>query len=122
MSDKCITENSTFLNNLQPNDVILADRGFLIKEFVEIFQAKVITPAFTRGKDQMHPIDLEETRSIAHVRIHIERVIGVLRQKFKIVAQKVPINLLNTGEEAILDEIVFVCCALFNMCPPIIEQ
>ncbi|KAJ8910236.1 hypothetical protein NQ315_002560 [Exocentrus adspersus] len=120
VSDKFLTEHSEFLDNLLPGDVIIADRGFLIKQFVELFHAQVKIPAFTKGKSQLHPVDLERTRAIAHVRIHVERVIGVLRQKFRILSDKIPMSLINTGEEAILDEILFVSCALFNICPPIV--
>ena len=34
------------------------------------------TPAFTRGKDQLDPVDAERTRGIANATIHVERVIG----------------------------------------------
>jgi hypothetical protein len=82
VSDKFLTEQSSFLDNLIPGDVVMADRGFLIKEFVEIFRATVKIPAFTKVKSQLHPVDLEKTRAIAHVRIHVERVIGLIRQKY----------------------------------------
>ncbi|KAJ8966057.1 hypothetical protein NQ314_003765 [Rhamnusium bicolor] len=115
VSDKFLIQNSVLLNQLVPGDVVMADRDFLIREFVELFQASVKIPAFTRGKSQLHPVDLEKTRSIAHVRIHVERVIGGIRQKYSILHDVVPILLLNTGgEQPILDEIVHVCCALFN--------
>lgn len=121
VSDKYLTQNSDFCNNLLPGDVILADRGFLIKEFVELFHATVKVPAFTKGKDQLHPVDLENTRSLAHVRIHVERVIGLIKQKYRILSGPLPITLLATqGENSFLDEIVVVCCALINLCPPIV--
>jgi hypothetical protein len=82
VSDKFLTEQSSFLDNLIPGDVVMADRGFLIKEFVEIFRATVKIPAFTKGKSQLHPVDLKKTRAIAQVRIHVERVIVLIRQKY----------------------------------------
>jgi hypothetical protein len=116
-----LTEQSSFLDNLIPGDVVMADRGFLIKEFVEIFRATVKIPAFTKGKSQLHPVDLEKTRAIAHVRIHVERVIGLIRQKYTILHDVLQTSLLCTGgSEPILDEIVYVCCALINICPPIV--
>lgn len=121
VSDKCLTQNSKFLNNLCPGDVVLADRGFLIKEFVDLFHATVKIPAFTRGKHQLDPVDLEKTRAIAHVRIHVERIIGMIRQKYRIMCGPVSVTLLSTrGEEALLDEIVTVCCSLVNLCPAIV--
>jgi len=49
-SDKYITENSGILDNLQPGDIILADRGFNIEESVALYYAEVKIPAFTCGK------------------------------------------------------------------------
>lgn len=120
-SDNNITASSSFLKNFHPGDVVMADRGFLIREFVELFGATVKTPAFTKGYSQLHPVDLEETRGIAHCRIHVERIIGSLRQKYRILNEVVPVSLLaSISDMPLLDEIVFVCCALINFCPPII--
>ncbi|XP_041347169.1 uncharacterized protein LOC121367048 [Gigantopelta aegis] len=81
VSDKYITEHDGFLNNILPGDLVLADRGFDIQATVGAMMAEVKIPAFTRGKNQLAPVDIETTRKIAHVRIHVERVIGTVRQK-----------------------------------------
>lgn len=122
-SDKQIVENSDFLKNILPGDIVLADRGFLVKESLAVLQAKLLIPAFTKGKDQLHPIDLEETRQLAHVRIHIERVIGVIKNKFNILHGTIPITMLkkNGGEHNLLDKILISCCALVNLSSPIIR-
>lgn len=124
-SDKQIVENTKFLKHISPGDIVLADRGFLIKESLAVLQAKLLIPAFTKGKDQLHPIDLEETRQLAHVRIHIERVIGVIKNKFNILNGTIPISMLKKndgdGEHNLLDKIVISCCALVNLSPPIIS-
>ena len=49
-----------------------------VAESVGIMQASLRIPAFTKGKDQLSPIEVEETRTIANVRIHVERVIGMV--------------------------------------------
>ena len=41
-------------------------------------------PAFTKGKNQLSALDVHETRNIANVRIHVERVIGNVCQKYYI--------------------------------------
>ena len=41
-----------------------------------MMQAKLHIPAFTRGKQQLRALEVEDTRSITNVRIHVERVIG----------------------------------------------
>jgi len=78
-SDKFLTENCGFLDKLLPGDMVMADRGFTINESVGLKQAKLVIPAFTKGKSQLDPVDVEKTRGIASVRIHVERVIGLLR-------------------------------------------
>lgn len=49
-SDKYITENSGFFDYIQPGDLILADRGFLIEALAHLMGALLNLPAFTRGK------------------------------------------------------------------------
>lgn len=121
-SDKQIVENTNFLNNIVPGDIVLADRGFLIKEALAVLQAELLIPAFTKGKDQLHPLDIEETRHLANVRIHVERVIGIIKNKFNILHGTIPISMLkkNGGEHNLLDKILISCCALVNLSPPIV--
>ena len=73
-SDKYLTENCGFLEHL-PGDMVMVDRGFTMK------QAKLVIPAFTKGKSQLVPAGVQRTREIASMRIRVERVIGSLRQK-----------------------------------------
>ena len=84
VSDKFVTENCGFLDKLFPGDMVMADRGFTISESVVLKQARLVILAFTKGKYQLDPVDVEQTRGIANVRIHVERVIGLLREKFTI--------------------------------------
>ena len=83
-SDKFLTENCGILNKLLPGDMVLANRGFTVHESVRFYHANLNIPAFTKGKDQLDPVDVEKTRKIASVRIHVERIIGTLRQKYTI--------------------------------------
>ena len=86
-SDKFLTENCGFPDNLIPGDLVLADMGFTVHESVQFRQAKLNITAFTKGKDQLDPADVEQTRKIATVRIHVEIIIGLLRQKYTILQQ-----------------------------------
>lgn len=122
-SDKHITENCSLLNNLLPGDVVLADRGFTISESVGFHCATLKTPAFTKGLPQLHPCTIEETRKIASVRIHVERIIGLTHSKFKILNGPIQITTLKKqyDETCLLDSIVIVCCALINMCSSVVH-
>ena len=72
VSDKDLTVNCGFLSKLLPGDVVLADRGFNIEEDVARMQVSFKIPAFTHGCTQLSPQEIEKTRHLANVRIHIE--------------------------------------------------
>ena len=126
-SDKFLTENCGFLSNLLPGDLVMADRGFTIQESVWYYHANLSIPAFTKGKNQLDPVDVEKTRGIANVRIHVERVIGYLRQKYTILQSILPIDYVMCDQQLpeheripLIDRIVRICSALINPCPPIV--
>ena len=105
----------------------MADRGFTITESVGLKQAKLIIPAFTKGKSQLDPVDVEQTRGIASVRIHVEGVIGLLRRKYTILESTLPTDFLSCNPNGpllsqipMIDRIVRVCSALVNLCPAIV--
>ena len=123
VSDVHLTECCGILKKLLPGDIVLADRGFTIEDSVAIMQAKLHIPAFTKGKSQLSAIEIEDTRKIANVRIHVERVIGCVKQKFKILQSTIPIHFVSIrkGEDVpLIDRIVCVCCALNNVCNSVI--
>lgn len=118
-SDKQITEESSLLKNLLPGDIVLADRGFTIEDSVGFYCASLKMPAFTKGKSQLSAYEVEETRKLANVRIHVERVIGLVRRKYQILQSRaMPIEhmAVKAGESlALIDKIGVICCALSNL-------
>ena len=76
VSDKVITQKSGFLDKIKYGDVVMADRGFNIPDELAINGARLEIPAFTKGKKQLSREEVEKTRQLARVRIHVERVIG----------------------------------------------
>ena len=62
VSDKELTQQSGFLDKLEPTDEVVADRGFLIADEVALRRAKLIIPAFTKGKQQLSQKEVEFTR------------------------------------------------------------
>lgn len=118
-----LCKNCHILNKLLPGDVVLADRGFDIADSVGCQQARLEIPAFTKGKKQLSALEIEHTRKIANVRIHVERVIGLVRRKYIILQSILPIETITakTGDRlAPIDKIVSVCCALTNLSDSII--
>ena len=97
-----------------------------MQESIAYRGATLNIPAFTHGKAQLSALEVEETRKIARVRIHVERVIGSLRQRFQILDATTPlpkeyIKFKNDGP-IFLDSIVRCYCALHNVCDVIITD
>ena len=115
-----IVENSGYLNHLLPGNVVLADRGFDVADSLALFGATLDIPAFTRGHDQLSPADVEATRKLANVRIHVERIIGSVRQRFQILSStgvlaKELVSHKTQNASIILNSVVRVCCSINNV-------
>ena len=78
ISDKNLTQESTFLSLLEPGNIVLADRGFAVSEDIALQGARLEIQAFTRGKNQLSQKDMEMSKQLSKVRIHIERVIELM--------------------------------------------
>ena len=124
ISDKNLTQESTFLSLLEPGDVVLADRGFTMSEDIALRGAKLIIPAFTRGKTQLSQKDVEMSKQLSKVRIHVERVIGLMKNRYTILKGPIPLNTLkHKGDTGVanIDKILVVCSALTNLGEPIVD-
>ena len=122
VSDKYLTKHSDFLKNILPGDVVLADRGFNIADSIGFYCGELKIPAFTKDKIQLSSLDVETATRIASVRIHVERVIGLLRNKYKVLQNILPLNYLITAENSLCttDKMVVVFCALSNLCDSVV--
>ena len=121
-SDKYIVENSGYLKYISPGDFVLADRGFDVADSLALFGATLAILAFTRGQNQLSAADVETTRRLANVRIHVERIIGSVRQRFQILSatgvlpkEMVSHHKNDDNDHIILDSVVRVCCSLNNV-------
>ncbi len=116
VSDKQITMESGFLDKVTNGDCIMADRGFLIEDELNERGAVLKIPRFTKGKDQLSAKEVDESRQLAHVRIHVERVIGRLKD-FRILQTVIPITQVN-----LLDKIMTIICGVINLNRSIINK
>ena len=102
-------------------DQILADRGFTLQDdFAASCGAELIIPAFTKGTDQLSAQEVEVSRKISSVRIHIERVIGLLKNRYTILQGTMPIQMIKcltdeVSEIARIDKLLRVCASLTNL-------
>ncbi|XP_035994674.1 uncharacterized protein LOC118563656 isoform X2 [Fundulus heteroclitus] len=113
-SDKVITLRSGFLDNIQYGDQVLADRGFLISEDLANRGATLVIPSFTKGKAQLSAKEVELSRRIAHVRIHVERAIERLKN-FNILSSNMTMHMVPHA-----DSVVTICSALCNLQPKLV--
>ena len=125
VSDKVLTQESGILDLLEPGDTVLADRGFTIDEDVILHGAKLEIPAFTRGKKQLSQEEVERSKQLSQVRIHVERCIGLLKNKYTILKGTLPICLVkNDGDThgSTIDKMLIVCSALTNLPASIVPE
>ncbi|XP_071118519.1 uncharacterized protein [Haliotis cracherodii] len=115
VSDKVITQRSGFLQLLEHGDLVLADRGFLIAGDLSARGAQLAIPAFTKGKAQLSPKEIETGRRLSRVRIHVERAIERLKN-YKILSTTMKINMVPHA-----DSIITICSAITNLLPPLVE-
>ena len=76
----------------------MADRGFTCDEYARMAMAEIKTPPFTKGKKQLEKVNVDWSRELSVVQIHVERVIGVLKQNYKILQSNLPIALLSDSK------------------------
>lgn len=125
-SDKEATIKSGLLEYLQEGDVVLADKGFLIRDEVNAKNAHLKMPCFVKKGSQLHPTEIENSRKNSSLRIHVERVINILRQKFTICWDIARISALSKQNELfngdLYDMIIFVCSCIVNICPSVVTS
>uniref|UniRef100_A0A672YAS2 DDE Tnp4 domain-containing protein n=1 Tax=Sphaeramia orbicularis TaxID=375764 RepID=A0A672YAS2_9TELE len=118
VTDKHLTEHSGFLDKLLPGDLVLANQGFMIEDSVGLFCAELTPP---QGKKQLSQKEIESAQEISRVKIPVEKVIRMLRQKYTILGSTLSASLIRLEqsgqvEDSLINKIVLTCCALCNMC------
>ncbi len=114
---------SGFFSLIEPGNTILADCGFTIADDLAIQGAKLDKPAFTRGKSQLSQREVEYSKQLSTVRIHVERVIGQLKTKYKNLSGPLPVKMLKHASDkdiSNIDKIITVCAAFVNLCNSIV--
>jgi len=76
ISDRRLVERCGFLELLEPDDDVMADRGFVIRDLLALRGATLNIPPFACGK-QLAPQATTKTRRIARARIRVEEPLVV---------------------------------------------
>jgi len=111
-SDKIITLKSGLLDQLVPGDLILADKGFLIRDILPPGVSLNLPPFL--DTPQFTPEQVLQTEAIAKARIHVERAIQ--RIKCYSILNFIPSKMLKQAEQ-----IFKVIAALTNLQHPLIQ-
>ena len=109
MSDKEMVIRCGIPDKCKPGDKIMVDKGFRIQAEMLERGVEVIIPPFVKGKKPFTERDNENNKSIANARIHVERVIGRVRD-YQYMNGVVPINQLD-----LIGPAANVCCALTTL-------
>ncbi|KAK7909478.1 hypothetical protein WMY93_014162 [Mugilogobius chulae] len=121
VSDVQIVKRSNFISSayFATGDQILTVRDLnLQEEFATKCCAELLTPAFTEGNGQ----EVEISGNISSVRIHVERVVGLVKNRYTILKGPIPISIVqrlkreaNESELSGIDQIITVCASLINL-------
>ena len=97
---------------------VMADRGFTIRDQLSIINVGLNIPPFMEGRARLPSEEVQRGRKIASLRIHVERVIGRIKN-YSILKDTLPLTLSR-----IANQIVSVCAWLvnFQMIPPFTED
>ena len=116
ISDVELTRVCGFIEELEGKSGIsvMADRGFTVKDQLAKVGVELNIPPFLEGRQQLPAEEVRRGRSIASLRIHVERAIGRMKT-FNILKGTLP----NTFAR-IADHIVSVCAWLTNFYPSLV--
>ena len=69
----------------------------LVKIILYITEIKM--PPFTKGKKQLEKVDVDWSRELSLVRVHVLRVIGVLNQKYTVLQSILPVQFCDGSND-----------------------
>lgn len=116
ISDREIFRCAGIMDLLEPNDSVMADKGFKIEDILNAKGVHLNLPPFLSSQGQFDIKQVKQTKSIAKVRIHVERVIRRLKE-FHIFDSNLSLSSLGS-----INQIYTVICLLVNFQGPIVKD
>ena len=90
-----------------PGDQLLADRAFALEEnFAAKCSSELFITSFTNGQKQLTAREVETTYQIATVRNHIKRIIGEIKNHFRILDGPLSITFIKSLIDEFGDDLV----------------
>ena len=88
-------------------DQVLADRGFTLRDdFAAGFGSELVIPAFTKNESQLSADDVETSRKLSAVPIHIECIISLLKNRYTILRGIIPIRTVKSIKDESLETVL----------------
>lgn len=110
IDDVNIFKECGILRHLQPNDLVMVDRGFTVQDLLNPIQLELKIPSFLKGRGSLTAAEELETRRIAKARIHVERFNERLK-KFKLLSRRIPLSLAPLATQLV---VVAACLVNFQ--------
>ena len=114
ISDVELTKVSGYVDTLKSGMSVMADRGFTIRDTLLEKGVTLNIPPFMDCGRQFTREEIQHGRGIASLRIHVERVIGRIKN-YSILKGTLPISMIRLA-----NNIVSVCAWLTNFQPALI--
>ncbi|GBO36022.1 hypothetical protein AVEN_95874-1 [Araneus ventricosus] len=115
ISDKELFIKSQLMDLLEPNDVVMADKGFQIEQELQKISCKLKCPKFLKDCIQFDASDRIENCKISNVRVTVERAISRIKI-YKYFEGPIPYTSLHN-----INSIFFITCMLCNFHNPLIN-
>lgn len=111
-SDAIIIEDCGYLSRLRPGMSVMADRGFKnISHILQQMDCELIRPPSVFANVHSSREEVKQSKRIAALRIHIERVISRIRE-FQMLRMHAS---TDHNHIPIIDNIIIVVCGLINL-------
>jgi len=114
ISDKEITRCSGILDLVEAGDSVMADKGFDIEDLLREKNVSLNLPPFLESRSLFSATEVQQTKMIAKVRIHVERAIRRIKE-YHIFDSDVPLSMLGS-----INQLYTVACLLTNFQGPLI--
>lgn len=112
ITDTCLVESCDFIKCLQPGMCVMADRGFKhVEQYLRKQGVHLVRPPSVATGTKLSKHEARETKQIASLRIHVERVIRRLRE-FSMLK---PHACVNLNLVKVLDDVITIACGLINL-------
>lgn len=112
ITDTCLVETCDFIQCLDKGMHVMADRGFKhIEQYLQKSGVQLVRPPSVKTGVKLNKCEAKQTKQIASLRIHVERVIRRLRE-FHMLK---PHACINMNFVKILDDIITIACSLVNL-------